>query len=286
MNTFQECKAVMEAKPNRYRFDAANHVHLLDGQPLVGTSSAMGVVAKPLTYWSSGLAVMQFGCPDPKMLTKIKNGKATEADNKAMFKAAEAWLAQYGNHLDPMQLVSLWDKAYRAHATTLKEKAATGTDLHAELERFVRDEMTGDRPKSVDEYPKQIWPFIEWSRSNVKQFLWSEAHCYSEEHWIGGICDCGLILNDGRVGIIDFKSSKEAYLTQHWQCGGYAVQIELNGTFDAEGNEIDAYHTKFDFTAIVPFGAPIVKPHLHEDVEASKRNFLNCLAIHNALPKQ
>jgi hypothetical protein len=285
MNTFQECKAVMEAKPkNRYRFDAANHVHLLDGQPLVGTSTAMGVVAKPLTYWASGLAVMEFGCPNPKLLTKIKNNQSTREESKLIFDAAEKWLAQYGNHIETYQLINLWDKAYRAHATTLKEKATIGTDLHAELERFVRREIK-KQPNFSNDYDKTIHPFIEWATDNVKTFLWSEAHCYSEQHWIGGICDCGLILNDGRVGIMDFKSSKEAYLTQHWQCGGYAVQIEANGTFDAEGNEIDAYHTKFDFTAIVPFGAPIVKPHLNEDVEASKRNFLHCLAIHNALPQ-
>jgi hypothetical protein len=246
----------------------------------------MSVVAKPLTYWASGLAVMELGCPDPKMLTKIKNGKATTQEITDFQQAAYDALPSLPR--DGLSLMKLWDRAYRAHATVLKEKAVEGVDLHAELERFVRDQIEVPYSfKDIQEnYDKKIWPFIEWSRANVKAFLWAEAHCYSEKHWIGGISDCGVILNDGRAGIIDFKSSKEAYLTQHWQCGGYAIQLEENGSLDAEGFHVDAAaYRPFSFTAIVPFGAKEILPHFNVDVEASKRNFLHCLAIHNAMPK-
>ena len=39
---------------NRYKFDAKEHLHSLDSKPLVGTSTVMGIVAKPLTWWAAG----------------------------------------------------------------------------------------------------------------------------------------------------------------------------------------------------------------------------------------
>lgn len=270
----------------KYRFNADQHLHELyvngEWQPLVGTSSAMSVVAKPLTWWSSGLAVQAFGCPDAKLLTKIKNGKATEKETEQLGYAAAKWLDD--NHfMQSRELIALWDKAYRAHATTLKEKAVEGVDLHAELERFIRDQIDGNQtPK---EYPPEIYPFIQWADANVKTFLWAEAHCYSETHWIGGISDCGFIDNDGKSAIIDFKSSKEAYITQFWQCAGYSLQIAENGTLDKDGNEIDAYHTKVDYFAILPFGAKNPVPAINVDVKGCQENFLHALALHNAMPK-
>ena len=69
---------------NRYQYlnGSGEHVHQLDGQPLIGTSRVGGILAKPLTYWASGLAVQVFGCANPKLLTKIKNGKATAQEKR------------------------------------------------------------------------------------------------------------------------------------------------------------------------------------------------------------
>jgi hypothetical protein len=36
--------------------------------------------------------------------------------------------------------------------------------------------------------------------------------------------------------IIDFKSSKEAYVSQFIQIGGYDIAASENGIFDAQGN--------------------------------------------------
>ena len=282
---------------NRYRFDKKNHVHLLDDRPLVGTSSAMSVIKPPLAYWASGLAVQAFGCPDAKLLTRLKNGKATEDEKATLRSAAARWclvnVDSNNSFLTVDGLMALWSKAYTAHATTLKTKAVEGTDLHAELERFVRDEMAAccnDAKSTNDAYNEHIWPFIEWSRANVRQYLFSEAHCYSEKHWIGGICDAGAILNDGTAGVIDFKSAKDAYLNAHWQAAGYAIQIDENGIFDANGAHSflpypEEGFEQFNWTAIVPFGAQDITPRFHVNVERSKEMFLACLKIYNELPK-
>lgn len=268
---------------NRYRYtDAAGeHCHTLDGRPLIGTSRVGSVIAKPLTWWASGLAVQQFGCPDPKVLTKIKNRKASVAEMQAHTLALSAALKTI-QKLDVDQYAALIDKAYRAHATTLKEKAATGTDLHAECERFVKDHMV----KAPSVYDEKIQPFIEWTFANVKRFLWSEGHCYSEKHWLGGISDAGYEKRDGTFGIIDFKSSKEAYMEQFWQCSGYDLQISENGVVDADGNLIYTLEKPITEYCIFPFGAKEPAPQFNFDMAGSKEAFLCALTLYKKLPQE
>jgi hypothetical protein len=237
-----------------------------------------------LSYWASGLAVQTFGCLDPKVLTRIKNGKATlreKADHMAALEAALKVIK--GSTVE--QYAALIDKAYRAHATTLKEKATAGTDLHAELERFVKDWMKPDIRDEVVTYDFKIQPFIDWSRANVKRFLWAEGHCYSEKHWLGGICDVGYEKFDGTYGIGDFKSAKGAYFEHFTQIAGYHIQIEENGVLDAEGNRIYALEKPVTEYIVVPFGAPKVEPQAHVDQAGLRDTFLHMLAVYKAMPK-
>lgn len=281
---------------NPYRFNQEHHLHELnvDGvwKPLTGTSSVLSVIAKPLTYWASGLAVKEFGCPDPKVLTKIKNKKASQEEIEALHQAANARLSEI-EQMTIQDYIKLLDKAYRAHATTLKETADEGVDLHAELERFVRFRMALDSKESTiftgPPWHPRIEPFIKWTDANVDRFLWAETHCFSRKWHLGGISDCGFIDKDGRMGILDFKSSKEAYFA-HWaQIGGYDLQISENGGFDAEGNlTIDLIHEirdGFDYYCVLPFGMEEPKVQVNKDVEGCKANFLHALALYRAIPR-
>ena len=45
----------------KYRFEKEQHIHLLDERPLIGTTTALSVLNKPLTWWASGLAVEALG---------------------------------------------------------------------------------------------------------------------------------------------------------------------------------------------------------------------------------
>lgn len=271
---------------NRYAFDEKKHLHLLDGQPLTGTSSVSSVIAKPLTWWASGLAVKEFGCPDGKLLTKIKNRKATPEEVKSLHASAGLMLENI-KQMEVEAYVKLIDKAYRAHNTTLKDKAEEGTDLHAELERFVKDEMLGEK-RMPDAYNKRIHGFIDWARNNVKTYLWSEAHCYSEKEWLGGISDVGYIANNGDIVLMDFKSSKEAYVTQFWQCAGYDIQISENGIFDPSGQLLGTpvqTFGPFNKYAVVPFGMEYPTPQFFEDIEGAKKAFLAEVLLYRMMPK-
>jgi len=278
---------------NLYHFNSAKHLHeLFDAgqwRPLIGTSSVLGVIAKPLTWWASGLAVKEFGCPDPKVLTKIKNKKATEEEIGLLVQSAEATKGDI-SQMTTREYVGLLDRAYRAHKTTLDDTADKGVDLHSELERFVRWHMNVEPEPAPLVWHPRIQPFIEWTDKNVDRFLWSEMNVYSERWWLGGISDCGLVDKQGRYAILDFKSSKEAYLSAFWQAAGYDLQImENRGGFDADGNRTTddqtCYHDGADYYAILPFGMEKPEVQINEDVKDCRENFLHALALYKALPR-
>lgn len=281
----------MEQKLNDYNYIDGNgeHLHTLRGQPLIGTSSVADVLKKDgLTYWASGLAVAVFGATDGKVLTKIKNGKASEEEKEAMENSAIEVL----NQIKEMNLddyILMLHKAYGAHAVKLKDSAQQGTDLHAELERFVKycmkskDILTatmfaleGDQEGNMTMFDKKISPFIFWTRENVKRFLWSEIHAYSEVLWTGGISDCGYEKNDGTIGVMDFKSSKDAYDSQFFQCAGYTIEIEENGGFDKDGNKVfELDGKKITELAVFPFGMENPEPKFYsKGVDIAKESFV------------
>jgi hypothetical protein len=247
-----------------YKFNDSKHLHTLDEKPLVGTSTVLSIIAKPLTWWASGLAVEQFGWKNPKKHPPEEVIRAFEAGYERVMGLSKDG---YKN---------LLETAYKAHATKLKDSATAGTDLHAELEGYVKNTMEN----RMAIYDDRIQPFIKWSNENVKRFLWSEGHCYSSKLWIGGISDCGAELNDGSFCIIDFKSSKEAYLSQFWQCWGYAIQIEENGVVNDKGEKITTVEKHIDRVCIVPFGADKVEPVFHFGREDGIKAFESALYLY------
>jgi len=271
---------------NRYKYtdEKREHLHTLEGQPLIGTSSVSNVLAKPLTWWASGLAVKEFGCQNPKLLTLIKNKDASEEQEREHMVNLGV-MQEKIKQMTVEEYAKLVDSAYRAHTKELKKKAGEGTDLHAELERFVKDEIAGEQ-RIPEAYNIRILPFISWARENIKRYLWSEMNCYSEKYWIGGITDLGYEKHDGTIGIMDFKSSKEAYLSQFWQCAGYDLQISENGGYTASGDKVFGLGgRKITEYAILPFGMENPYPQFNVDIEGGREAFLCELTLYKKMPR-
>jgi len=250
----------------QYKFDKQNHIHTLDGQPLIGTSSMSSVLAKPLTWWASGLACEKFGWINKG--NKIKGFVSKEKRIKSVEKFLEK--APVNN---PEEWLELCDEAYSAHAIKLKDSASDGTDMHEEMEKYIKYCLTNNEGKPTLEYKtknEKVKILISWAISNVKRFLFSEAYCYSKELWLGGITDCGFEDKNGKYVILDFKSSKEVYLSQFWQCIGYAIQLEENGAFDENGNQIMKFNKSFDYVAVLPFGMEKPTVQTNEDMIGGK----------------
>lgn len=253
-----------------YKFDKSKHLHLLNEKPLTGTSSIVSVLAKPLTWWASGLAVGTLGwCNSKEFKEQDRIEKATPMLNKI-------------KRMTVQEYIKTLDKAYRAHKDSLDKSASKGIDLHAELERFVKDKLSNSLP--IVSYSERIEPFIEWSEKNVKKWLWSEAHCFSYVLWTGGICDSGAEMNNGAIAVFDYKSAKDAYTSHFIQAAGYALEIEENGLFDSQGNQTMKLDQLITNIYIVPFGAKDVTPVINkEPISKYKEGFADCTRLYRLL---
>jgi hypothetical protein len=259
-----------------YRFinEKGEHLHELDGKPLIGTSTVVGVMAKPLTWWASGLAVQQLGWVKKADPRKSSPAEVEENGKERMRKAIDQ-LDQFKTMFAP-DYIALLDKAYRAHADSLTKSADKGTDMHAELEAYVKFCLGGQNPGQPldvrDEKHEAVKIFAKWALENVKRFIASEVYCYSERLWTGGITDCIFEDKQGRTAIMDFKSSKEAYFSQFLQIAGYDIAISENGIFDATGNPIQKVD-EIQYYAVFPFGMENPEPQFHFDTAGAKQGF-------------
>jgi hypothetical protein len=277
-----------------YKFDKENHLHSLDDKPLLGTSTVVGVISKPLTWWASGLAVAKLGWIKP--LTAYSKPKPTKeqiaANEKDRLIAAEFKLEELVKmHTDnePEKYLALLDKAYRAHAEKLETSADKGTDMHAELEGYVKLMIAEHRGEPITFFDGFHHPavklFAAWAVKNVKKFLVSEGHCYSEQLWTGGICDLLFEDLEGRLGIMDFKSSKEAYLSQFFQIAGYDIAISENGLFDENGQLLYKVDRDIGYYAVFPFGMEKPQPQFHYDTAGARKGFEAATVLHKLINK-
>lgn len=281
---------------DQYRFDdsiiesgrgkgTARHVHLLNDEPLLGTSTVLQVLAKPLTWWASGLAVAHLGWTHPKI-----DGKAP--------RPIEERLAIVGPRFEELkamtdeQFLACLDEAYKAHAVKLDTSAEAGVDLHAELESYVKLCISGNKGKPVIDKSEHaaVELFSQWSVENVEVFIASEAYCYSKRLWTGGIVDLVYQRKDGTYGLLDFKSAKEAYDSHFMQNAGYDIAIVENGILTKDGETvIDPFEAPFfSHYAVLPFGMPEPTVVFNDEengktVEAYRYGFEACVTLHKLI---
>jgi hypothetical protein len=134
----------------------------------------------------------------------------------------------------------------------------------------------------IEKFDEKIQPFIDWSDKNVKEFLASEAHCYSKELWVGGIVDAVAGLKDGTIAVIDFKSAKSVYITHFLQCSGYAIQINENGLFSEDGTHNKKIE-EISALIVVPFGAETIKPEIRTQISEYKKGFKWAVGLYRLL---
>lgn len=241
-----------------FRFDPVEHMYTLRGKPIIGTTTALKVLSKELTWWASGMACTEFGWLHPK-----KNGK------NEVIKAARA---MHDNIIGMpfTDYLALLDKAYRAHNTRKETAKDSGKDMHSLLEGFIKCQMEG-RPELLPD--PRIQPFRDWAKKNVKRFLFSEMCCFSEALWCAGTADFGYEDMEGNFVLGDFKSSAEAYFSYWCQCGGYDLGISENGGFNMRGDKIFTLEKPFSYYAIFAERAGLDKPFIGRDTARLRRAF-------------
>jgi hypothetical protein len=158
--------------------------------------------------------------------------------------------------------------------------------MHAELEAYVKDCIAhGGAPLEIISGPSNeaVRTFAAWAMEEVKRFIVSEGHCYSKELWTGGITDCIAERKDGQIGVIDFKSSKEAYFSQFLQIGGYDTEVSENGVFDKEGTKLCELERPISFYAVFPFGMEKPEPQFHFDTVGARKGFEAAVVLYKLI---
>ncbi len=231
---------------NRYKFidEGKSHLHTLDERPLIGTTTAINeIYPPPLAYYGSAKALEYFGWLKPNERVE-ENGKYKYVANPKGLRLQSIQKVQERLSVitsDNELLLEEFDKAYKNHDTYKRSKGKEGTDTHAEIEKYILKCIElGGTPIPLVDSNKEVTYFSEWACRDVDKFLWSEAHCYSEKLWIGGICDFGFIHKNGMIIVADNKPS--IYPKHFIQTGLYGIQIKENGIFTADGKLI----TKID----------------------------------------
>lgn len=192
---------------NKYTFDEARHIHLLNGKPLYGVTSVLGVIAKPaLIQWAASEAVAY-----------IKNN--AKKQEKGIFSVSEATL----------------EEARTAHRRKKEEAGDIGTEVHKAVEEWIKEKKT---PKLNDQGMKMFENFVNWAEKNKVKFLASEQPLWSEKMWLGGICDfvCEI---DGKRYVGDIKTSKGIYGRDYFlQMAAYMLMLEEMGKKDFAGSVV------------------------------------------------
>lgn len=267
--------------PYRFQDSKGEHSHQIniDGEwkNLTGTTEVLSIVAKPLTWWAVGEGLKILGWTP---ITETKGSKRVNAPYEPRLESATLAL-EHIRELDGEGYLEELDQAYYAHSKVKNKAAGDGKELHSRLEKYVKTCIDKHSGVPVSGKSDLIQKFIDWSVENVDQFIFSEGHTYSEKYWIGGIVDCGAKLKDGRMAIIDFKSSKAAYNSQFWQIGAYEIQISEKGIFSSDGDKIMEPTDGFTTHIVIPFGAPEFSPVIVNDEKGiHKQAYLAALTLY------
>lgn len=232
-----------------FSFDEATHSYLLDGRPLTGVTTILGVIAKPaLIQWSANLAAAE----------AFKTG--TVEGLKAAIEAYDKIDTEAARELD--KAFPAWKAARTTHTKRKTDAADIGTKAHKWIEEYVKAAIFNAwyaklmmapnefrkqhelellptyiiEPPKVDKDIKKITDqFVAWVNQNNITFLESEKRLYSREHWFAGTTDF-LCIKDGRKFIGDIKTGSGIYTEHFYQMAGYQICLEEMGEKDIVGS--------------------------------------------------
>lgn len=251
---------------SNFTFDPKEHVYTLDGKPMTGMTTILGVLNKPaLVQWAADMAVDY----------AIENARGCEIVEDGENKGKKRWFI----------LDETLKEARLAHRKKKEDAAAKGTDTHALVEEYINDCIGygGEALWSEDflsakgqRYYAPIQAFIDWAQREKIRFLASELQVYSRDLWVAGTMDF-LFEKDGKKYIGDLKTYKKIWdRVPMFQCAGYGYLYK-----EMHGEDIAGY---------VVFNLPKERAHDPSqdvrwsfDVEGDTKAFMACVELYRQL---
>lgn len=200
-------------KTNRYSFSKDGHYHSLDNIPLHGTTTALGIIAKPaLIPWASNMAVEAI-----RKEWKINKPYTKEEREKIL------------------------EKGKNAHRAKKQAGADVGTSVHEAIELWITADCPAKKhvPHKTfcgedEQVLAMFGEFVKWKRQNKVKFLFTEKKVYSEKHWYGGIVDFVCTI-EGKRYVGDIKTSNGIFPEHFLQMGAYDIALQEMGEPGADG---------------------------------------------------
>ena len=181
-----------------FEYKEKGHKYFLDGKPMTGVTTILGVIAKPaLIQWAANMAV-------------------DYAIENAIDKGTQDEVPYYTINADTLK------QARTAHAKKKTDAGKKGTDVHALCEDWIK---TGALPEEPNE---QFANFTEWLKTENIKVLESEKRMYHPDLFIAGTCDL-VFEKDGKRYVGDIKTSSGIYYEAFIQMAGYSIMLEQMG---------------------------------------------------------
>lgn len=165
-------------------FDTTRHQYSYNGEIIPGSTSVLGILAKPaLIFWSANMASDYFK-------SQITPGVA----------------------LDEMQIDAIWQQAKKAHTQKKNDSATLGSFVHKFIEQYIK----GENPAipTNTEIKGAVERFFSWVKEHDVKFLSSEQAVFSKQYKYAGTADfmCKI---DGKLWLGDVKTSSGIF-DEYW----------------------------------------------------------------------
>jgi hypothetical protein len=128
-------------------------------------------------------------------------------------------------------LHDILDQAKTAWRSVSQEALDVGSAIHNMIEDHVRlGAAEHAREMQNRDFPEQVkngfTAFLEWEKENIDKWIKSEHTVYNMDYGFAGTLDAVARLNDGKVYVVDFKSSKGFYDGYDLQLAAYRLAFE------------------------------------------------------------
>jgi len=200
-------------KVSIFTFDEKTHRYYLDGKPMTGVTTVLGVINKPA----------------------LINWAANQACDYASAQI-EACMQETDGKPDLAQLKNILEQARTAHSRKRDTAAEAGTDVHAQIEDIIKtaiqesDGLCLSERDFTGKQDTQVSAFIQWAISNGVRFTASEKRVYSVTNFTAGTLDFACEI-DGLKYIGDIKTTSGIYdRTPFAQTAAYQMMMaEMEG---------------------------------------------------------
>lgn len=133
---------------------------------------------------------------------------------------------------DGQSLDDIIDTAKKEYKTVKQYACDIGTQVHDAIEQYIKTgaDLTGTLKPEVE---NGFLAFLEWEKANVKKWIEVETKIYHPHLIYAGTYDGIFESLDGRIVLVDFKTSKAIYDSYWLQVASYMHAREsIIGTYE------------------------------------------------------